>query len=128
MPLVPENYELVFEGLDQKTDHRLLKAGRLTRAENVEFDKGGILNKRRGFLRYRFDGSTQVGAFDFTMEPNAFRVATYEDELLIFGVGWLWSIGSKTSDLDGRAAVRRGRLSPGGTRRRRIVTASEGTD
>lgn len=127
MPLETEVLELLFEGLDQKTDSKVLKAGKLVVAKNVEFAKGGVLNKRRGYRRYQFSGSSQIGAFGRTMETQAIRVATLNDELLIFGVSWLWSIGSKTRDLDGRAAVRRGRLCPGNTRRRRIYSAAEGS-
>lgn len=126
MPLESQTVEILFEGLEQKTDSKVIKAGKLTRAVNVEFDKAGALNKRRGFVRYQFSGASQIGAFTATMETQAIRVATYKDELLIFGVSWLWSLGSKTSDLDGRAAIRRGRLPSCNTRRRRIVSAAEG--
>lgn len=125
MPLEQQNFEIVFEGLAQKTSDRTIKAGSLVTAINVEFDKAGQLNKRRGYRRYRFEGAAQIGAFGRTMETQALRVSTFQDELLIFGVSWLWSIGSKTSNLDTKAAVRRGRLNPGNTRRRVIFSAAD---
>jgi hypothetical protein len=127
MPLQTEVVEILFEGLEQKTDGRVLKAGKLTRAQNVEFDKGGVLNKRRGFRRYRF-GAGQIGALGTTMETQAIRVATHRDELLIFGVGWLWSLGSRDSELTTKAAVRRGRLSAGNLRVVHVATATESED
>jgi hypothetical protein len=127
MPLETEVVEILFEGLDQKTDGKVLKAGKLTRAVNVEFDKAGALNKRRGFLRYQFSGAGQIGALGETMETQAIRVAVYRDELLVFGVRWLWSVASKTSSLDGsRAAVKRGPLSPGNLRVLDVATIPEG--
>jgi hypothetical protein len=125
MALETEVVEILFEGLDQKTDGKVLKAGKLTRAVNVEFDKAGALNKRRGFIRYQFSGADEIGALGTTMETQAIRVATYRDELLIFGVGWLWSLASKTESLNGTAAVRRGRLSPGNLRVVTVATIAE---
>ncbi len=127
MAIETQNVEILFEGLEQKTDSKILKAGKLTRAQNVEFDKGGTLNKRRGFRRYRFDGSPQIGALGTTMETQAFRVATFRDELLIFGVSWLWSI-SKADLATSAHAVRRGRLSPGNLRVVHVATATESED
>lgn len=127
MPLETEVIEVLFEGLDQKTDGKVIKAGKLTRAVNVEFDKAGALNKRRGFRRFTFSGASQMGALGETMETQAIRVATYRDELLVFGVRWLWSIASKTSQLSGsRAAVKRGPLSPGNLRVLDVATIPEG--
>lgn len=128
MPLQEQLVEVLFEGLEQKTDSKVLKAGKLTRAANVEFDKAGVLNKRRGFRRYVFTGGTQIGAFGNDMEDQVIRTTTHKDELLLFGIGWLWAIGSKTSSIDGKAAVRRGRLSPGNTRVWHIATVGEGSE
>lgn len=128
MPLETQVVELLFEGLDQKFDGKVLPAGKLTRAENVEFDKRGVLNKRRGFRRYQFTGSQQIGALGISMDTQAVRLATYKDELLIFGIGWLWAVVSKTASVDGKAAVRRGRLAPGNIRVWHIATAAEGTE
>lgn len=128
MSLETQVVELIFEGLDQKTDHKTLKAGKLTRAENVEFDKRGVMNKRRGFRRFTFSGSTQIGALGLSMETQAIRLSTYKDELLIFGVGWLWAVASKTASIDGKAAARRGRLAAGNIRVWHIASAAEGTE
>lgn len=128
MPLETEVIEIVFKGLGQKTDSKVLEAGELTAAKNVEFDKAGTLNKRRGYERYAFgNASGTIGAFGETMDAQAMRVVSFGDELLVFAAGNLWSIGSKTRDLDTRAAVLRGRVSACNTRRRRIYTAPEGT-
>lgn len=124
MPLEQQNFEIMFEGLAQKTSDRTIKAGALTRAQNVEFDKNGQLNKRRGYRRYRFDGAAQIGAVNRTMESQAFRVTTFKDELLIMG-HWLWAIVDKNSGVDGRAAVRRGRLAPCNVQTRYIAGAWE---
>jgi hypothetical protein len=129
MPLQNETIDIIFEGLDEKSDPKVIKAGKLVRAQNVEFDKTGALNKRRGFLRYSFSGGSQIAALGQQMETQAIRVATYNDELLIFGVGWLWSIASRDS-LTGNDdhAVKRGRLSPGNLRVVHVATASEGQE
>ena len=124
MPLDQQNFEISFEGLSQKTSDKTLKAGALTRAQNVEFDKQGQLNKRRGYRRYRFDGASQIGAINRTMESQAFRVTTFKDELLIMG-HYLWAIVDKGGNVDGRAAVRRGRLAPCNMQTRYIVGAEE---
>jgi hypothetical protein len=126
MPLETEVVEILFKGLSQRTDGKVLQAGALERAENIEFTREGGITKRRGYQRYPFTGASQIAAFTATMETQAIRVATFRDELLVFGVSWLWSLGSKSASLDTRAAVRRGRLNPGNTRRRRIATAAEG--
>jgi hypothetical protein len=125
MPAQFQTFEILFGGMDQKTDAKVIKAGKLVRAINVEFTRHGQITKRRGYRRYRFSSSEeQIGALGRTMEPNAIRVATFQDELLIFGVEYLWSIASKDRDLDGsRAAIRRGRLSPGNLR---VVHVSTG--
>lgn len=129
MPLEQQTLEILFEGLDQKTDSKVLKAGKLTHAKNVEFDKGGAINKRRGYLRYQFSGASQIGALGETMETQAIRVSTFKDELVIFGARWLWSVASKTSLLDGnRAAVKRGLLSPGNLRVLHVASAAEGDE
>lgn len=120
--LDPQTFEIQIEGLEQKTDHKVLKAGKLTRANNVEFDKGGSIRKRRGYRRLML---TSLAAFGQTMETQIVRVADHNDELLLFGVGWLWSVGSKTSSIDGRAVVRRGRIANGNLRVWDIASASE---
>lgn len=124
MPLDHQNIEIQFEGLAQKTSDKTLKAGQLTRAQNVEFDKVGQLNKRRGYRRYQFSGSQQIGALGRTMESQAFRVTTFKDELLIMG-HWLWAVADKGRNIDDRAAVRRGRLAPCNVSTRYIVTADQ---
>ena len=117
-----QTFEVQLEGLDQKTDHKVLKAGKLTRATNVEFDKGGSIRKRRGYRRLM---PASLAAFGQTMETQIVRVADHNDELLLFGVGWMWSLGSKTSSIDGRAVVRRGRLANGNVRVWHVASASE---
>lgn len=124
MPLDQQNFEISFEGLSQKTSDKVIKAGALTRAENVEFDKAGQLNKRRGYRRYTFSGGSGIGALGRNMENQVFRVTTFKDELLIMG-HWLWAIVDKGSNVDGRAAVRRGRLAPCNVQTRYIVGSTE---
>lgn len=127
MPLQPENYEILFEGLSQKTTERTLKAGALVSAKNVEFDKQGQLNKRRGYLRYRFDGSTQIGALGNDMETQAFRVTTFKDELLVMA-HWLWAVADKGAGIDSRAAVRRGRLMLCNIQTRHVISTDQSED
>ncbi len=124
MPLAKEPFEIVFEGLEQKTDAKMLKAGKLTRAHNVEFDETGALNKRRGYIRYRFD--TQ-GALGVEMETAACRTATYRGELLVFGMEWLWAVADRDQGIDGDSLVRRGRLHKGNTKMQ-LFMMSSGSD
>jgi len=57
MPLEAQTLEIPFSGLDEKKAAIVRSPGMLQRARNVEFDKTGILNKRRG---YQFVGVSQV--------------------------------------------------------------------
>ncbi len=121
MPLDKEPFEIVFEGLEQKTDAKLLQAGKLTTAINVEFDETGAMNKRRGYLRSRFDNQ---GALGRTMETQASRVATFRGELLVFGMEWLWAVADRDQNIDGDSLVRRGRLHKGNTKIQLVAMGS----
>lgn len=101
MALVFENVEVVLEGLSQKVDPKLRPSGSLERAVNVEFEKGGRLNKRRGYQYV--DVANTVSFVD---DDEVFvHVGTFQDELLLFGVDSLYSLGSRASAIGGTAAL-----------------------
>jgi len=118
--------EILFtQGLDEKLDPRSVRMGRLTRADNVEFDKFGALNKRRGFI------SSEIGTelFGATMDQYLMHLAKHEDELLILGADHLYSMVDPDNGTPGtRAVVERGPIPRGNIRRQDVATAHTGKD
>lgn len=102
--------ELLFEGLDQKTDRASLKAGRLVTCENVVFEPGR-LEKRRGYLAMSMVSDVEGVAID---PSNLFLgAATVADELVVFGLDELYAVVSRADAVDDRGIVRRGPLCRG---------------
>lgn len=124
MPLQFDTVQIVFEGLDQKTDHKLRAPGKLASAINVEFDKVGSLNKRRGYRRI----STSVTAHGQTPESVFTSVATYHGELLLLGEEYAYAVGATTAIVDGASLIRRGPVLRGCYRVRDIAQATIGDD
>lgn len=122
MPIQFEPVQIVLEGLDQKTDHKLRAPGKLASAINVEFDKVGALNKRRGYRRV----TTSVTAHGQTPEAVFTSVATYNGELVLIGQEYVYAIGSISAALDGGSLVRRGPVLRGSYRVRDIMQATIG--
>lgn len=100
MPLDFQPVQVVLEGLDQKTDHKLRAPGKLASAINVEFDKVGALNKRRGYRRV-----TMVEVHNEGVESVFCNVATWQGELLVYGSEYLYAVASVTAALDATGAI-----------------------
>lgn len=90
------------EGLDTKTDPKKTPAAKLTVAENVVFEKAGMLSRRRGHreLSRSIEGSTRsISACE--------AIASYNDELLCFTGSSVYSYSAATERWvdKGRAAA-----------------------
>jgi hypothetical protein len=96
-----ETVEVVLEGLHQKSDKRMRPTGKLERCINVEFDKAGCLNKRRGYAYV--DLGAAVSPVD--NDEVFLNLGIYQDELLIFGYDSLYSLGSRQAAIGGVAAL-----------------------
>lgn len=122
MPIQYELVEIVPRGLEQKTDARMKTPGSLAAAGNVEFNRIGRLNKRRGYRRISLTAEALGGT---VADPgNLFlRVGNRGGELVICALDNLWSVVSPTASVDGAALRDKGPLPRGHTIRRVISTA-----
>lgn len=124
---MPPNFtdvEVVLEGLDQKTSRRTKTPGKLKEAINVEFSKSGDLNKRRGYERV--DVSTDVtGAGS---EAVFFTVATYRQELVLYGSEYMSSVVAIDPDVSSASVVRRGPTMAGSYRIHQVFASPIGED
>lgn len=102
-----------FAGLDEKTAALVRAPGALERAQNVEFDKTGQLNKRRGYAFV--DVADAINVFD---DDEVFHaLATYRDELVLFSYDRVVGLASRTASLRGAEAfVYRGPSNRGALR------------
>lgn len=101
MPLQFTNVDVALGGLDQKVGPLVRVPGALDRAINVEFDKVGQLNKRRG---YQFvDVHDTVGAF--VEDDIMCHLAVLGGELVIFTRSHVASVGSREGRLRGADAI-----------------------
>lgn len=95
--------EVLVEGLSQGVDPAVKPHGRLDAADNVEFDRAGALNKRRGMRRVALpndiDGHAIAEVFS--------AVAIFDDELVLFSDD-LYAVVSPRGGVDGTTVVRRG--------------------
>jgi hypothetical protein len=123
MPLDFQPVQIVLEGLDQKTDSKMRAPGKLASAINVEFDKVGALNKRRGYRRV----TTSTTTHGQTPEAVFTAVATYNGELVVIGEEYLYAVGAIAADIDGGSLIRRGPVLRGSYRVRDIAQASIGS-
>jgi hypothetical protein len=103
MPLDFQPVQIVLEGLDQKTDAKMRAPGKLASAINVEFDKVGTLNKRRGYRRVVMTEIHGEG-----VESVFCNVATFQGELLVYGAEYLYAVASITAAVDGASLAVRG--------------------
>ena len=86
MPLSKQPFPLQLgQGLDTKSDPKTVVPGRLLELENGTFDRVGSIRKRHGFDRVSSDilGGTAVASAD--------GLATFRDELLLFGDGHMYA-------------------------------------
>jgi len=86
-----ESVPLDLLGLDEKTDKRHKATGTLKTADNVVLDKKGKFSKRRGYDRIDLVSSS-IEATNAGAELCYVGVATYQDELVVFGYDTLYSI------------------------------------
>jgi hypothetical protein len=101
MALQPTNIEIVLRGVAQKSDDVTRPPDRLRHAINVEFDKDGLLNKRRGYQHV--DLSNTVNLFD---DDEVFiGLATYRGELVVFSYDHVCALGSRNSAMRGEDAL-----------------------
>lgn len=121
MPLQHQNAEIIlFHGLDQKRDPKGSVPGSLESAVNVEFEKQHALNKRRGYAKI----TMTTEALGLTPEETFVGVATYEDELVVFGYDKAYAVASRTGALPAsRAIVQRGPYPRGNIRAQDVVAA-----
>ena len=114
-----QTIDVLFEGLQQKQDRRSTIPGRLERCDNVEFDKTGALNKARGYMRVEVAGTAFAGTgFTTTVEvePTLMRLATFRDELVVFGMERMYALASREVDIIDNGLVFRGPTFRGAAR------------
>jgi hypothetical protein len=124
MPLPDQPVTINVAGLSQKVDPKARVHGTLEVADNVEFEKAGTLNKRRGY-RYL---NVLAGDIHDNPSPTLFSaVAQFRDELVLLSDD-LWSVVSPIREVDATSIVRRGPLPRGGYRIRAVVGDGVGED
>lgn len=119
-PLEFQNVEIIFRGLAQKDGEKTRPADMLTKAINVAFDRGGVLNKRRG---YKFvPVSAAINVFDD--DAVMISCATRRDELVVFTYDYVIALGSQDAALRGADAfVYRGPNNRGNGRLQYVGTS-----
>ncbi|MBK6920385.1 MAG: hypothetical protein IPH07_23495 [Deltaproteobacteria bacterium] len=101
MPLEFTSVELLFGGLQQKTDTKSRRPDSLDTAVNLQFDKDGVLNKRRGFQFV--DLGNAINRFD---DDELFQhLASRRGELLILSYDYVLALGDVDAALRGADAV-----------------------
>lgn len=84
--LQKQPFSVIFgQGLDTKSDPKLVVPGKLTTLENCVFKKGGTLSKRNGYQAV----SSQIT--DGSLVPNADGLGKFDGELLLFGANKVYS-------------------------------------
>lgn len=121
MPLQRQTIEIVFEGLEQKTGSITTKPGRLRTAENVEFDKHGVLNKRRGYELIPMDTAVDDETFD--VENRFMSVATHDGNLVIYGMDHFYEVVTPDDNANASSVTRRGPTMRGAFQTHHVVTA-----
>lgn len=127
VPLEFRNVEVVLEGLEQKTDRKTTTPGKLRTAENIAFTKTGRLNKRRGYVRVGLTSDDEV--FAIAPESLFLGVATFQDELVLFGAEYLYALADLDAAISGsRAIVQRGPVMRGGYSVQYVMSSSHGSE
>lgn len=89
--LQKQNFSITFgQGLDTKTDPKLVVPGKLLELENAVFKKGGSLSKRNGYKQI------SANIVDGTTVPTADALGKYNEELLLFGANKIYSYSDAT--------------------------------
>lgn len=117
MPLPSQNVEILIEGLAQHLDEKVRPHGKLDRADNVEFDKAGAANKRRGYRTISITGADINGV---TAPELYSALAVFRDELLLLS-DHVFACVSPIDEIDGTSFVLRGPLPRGAYRVRAVV-------
>ncbi len=103
MPLPTQTVEIpLSSGLDQKTGELKRAPGTLLRAINVETDKVGRINKRRG---YQFVNPANLVISRVANDVVMLACATLRQELVIYAYDTILALGSRNSTLRGEDAV-----------------------
>lgn len=103
MPLPTQTIEIpLSSGLDQKTGELKRAPGTLRRAINVETDKVGRINKRRG---YQHVNPANLVVSRFANDVVLLACATLRNELVIYAYDTVLALGSRDSQLRGEDAV-----------------------
>ncbi len=120
-----QRVEVVFKGLDQKTDAKVTTPGTLTDARNVVFDKAGRLDKRRGFTRIDLDNEVQGNTTDLVF----FNVTTYRESLVLHGAEHVYAVADRDSQINGTdALVERGPCLRGQFSIQHVVSSPHGQE
>lgn len=116
-----ETKELLLQGLDQKTDAKSTIPGKLITADNIEFDKQGILNRRRGF---KLPSLSEV--LGLSTEIQFSRLGVFQDEMVFIGYNYLYSMADPDAGLgSGVDVVRRGTVPRGVMERYEVTRSTE---
>lgn len=91
-----QTLEIPFGALDQKTSELTRGKGALERAVNVEFDKTGLLNKRRGYLLC----SPNDVVSTFGNDRVLCAAVVHRNEVVIIGVDTIFALVDKTTAVD----------------------------
>ncbi len=118
--LQTQNIDVEIQGLSQKGSDLASVPGTLDRAINVEFDTPPDLNKRRGYRRI----ATSVDLQGNTVEAVFCAVATFGNELVVYGSEFLYAVVSDRGEVDGASIVRRGPVNRGNYTVSHVVSSS----
>lgn len=114
--LQTSNVEVLIEGLTQGVAEDVQPHGALVVADNVEFDKMGAANKRRGKRRVVLPND--INGVSIAEVFSA--VATYDDELVLFS-DHVYAIVDVGGGVDGTSVIRRGPALRGAYRLRDVI-------
>lgn len=95
-PIQFQNVEVPFGALSQKESPLVAANGALEHAINVEFDKVGVLNKRRGYQLV--DPTDAISKLD-DVDDVILTVTTHRNELLVVTYDRVLAMGSKDTAL-----------------------------
>lgn len=117
--MILQPVQIVLTGLDEKSDVKLRVPGKLDEALNVEADKQGALNKRRGYRRVVLDEIHGDG-----LESVFCNVAPFRGELLLYGSEYLYSVVGITTEITQGTIASRGPVLRGNCGVRHITSSS----
>jgi hypothetical protein len=112
------------QGLSEKTARLFRKPGTLRAAHNVEFDREGALNKRRGYTRVTLTQEVT----DRTCDQVFVGLCMFGGSLIILGLDNVYEMASIDADINGQTdtIVERGPHLRGHLKIRQVVSAGYG--